>query len=359
MLENQPHSPDSDQLRIMASGQIVSLGWREGMTAQEAAPYAEEALGLARANGNATAEMLLLAGYGRIMAATASADAYVDHLEKALALCTPENASLRILLQVFFCQAYGLAGRLREALAASDAALGGIGQIEKFHEQLLGFNIERWVRSLRARILVRMGDFAAGRESLGELIATEPEHPDPAVQFIPHHGFVELAWLTSDAALAADHAGRLADIARRSDLPYVRVYADACQGLASSLAGDQIGAGVYLKSALEFARQGRAAVEYEPDILAWLAEVHRRSGNIPGTVSAARAAIVVAQDRAARLAETRATVTLAAALSGDAASEAQDLLRRAVSLIEETGADAYKVLLDIPAAAAPSTVKAG
>lgn len=346
LLERQPRSPGNDQLRMLASGQIVSLGWREGMTADEAAPFAEEALGLARETRNASAEMLLLAGYGRILAASGSADAYVAHLEKAYALSTADDASHRTLLQGLFCQAYGLAGKMREALAASNAALGDIAQVDRYHEQLLGFNIERWVQSLRARILVRIGDYAAGRRELERLVAGESEHPDPAVQFIPHHGLVELAWLTDDAALAATHAHRLTDIARKSELPYLKVYADACEGLACSLAGDQAAAVCWLKAALEFARQRRAAVDYESDIMAWLAEVQRRSGNLTEAIAAARAAMAMARERASRLAETRALVTLAASLSSDAESEAQQALRDAGAMIADTGAKAYGALLE-------------
>jgi adenylate cyclase len=346
LLDRQPRSPDNDQLRILALGQIVSLGWREGMTADEAAPFAEEALGLARETRNASAEMLLLAGYGRILAASGSADAYIAHLEQAYALSTVSDASHRTLLQGLFCQAYGLAGRMREALAASNGALGGIAQIDRYHEQLLGFNIERWVQSLRARILVRIGDYAAGRHDLEQLIANEPKHPDPAVQFIPHHGLVELAWLTSDAALGKIHACRLTEIARRSELPYLEVYADACEGLACSLAADHATAIAWLTTALELARQRRAALDYESDIMAWLAEVHRRSGDLAEAIPAARAAIAMARERAARLAETRALVTLAASLSRDADAEAKQLLLGAEAMIAETGAKAYGILIE-------------
>lgn len=346
LLNSQSRSSANDQLRILASGQIVSLGWREGMTADEAAPLAEEALGLARETHSTSAEMLLLAGYGRILAASSSADAYVTHLEQAYALSTVGDVSHRTLLQGLFCQAYGLAGRMREALAASNAALGGIGQIDRYHEQLLGFNIERWVQSLRARILVRIGDYSTGRHDLVQLIASELKHPDPAVQFIPHHGLVELAWLTSDAALGQAHARRLTEVARKSELPYLKVYADACEGLACSLAGDQAAAIVWLETALEFARQRRAALDYESDIMAWLAEVYRRSGNPAEAIPAARAAIAMARARAARLAETRALVTLAASLSGDAEEEAQQFLCDAEAMIAETGAKAYDVLIE-------------
>ncbi len=48
LLHEQPRSPANDTLRIMASSQIAWLGWREGMTADQAKPYIEEALAWSR-----------------------------------------------------------------------------------------------------------------------------------------------------------------------------------------------------------------------------------------------------------------------------------------------------------------------
>ena len=254
LLSGLPRSAETDTLRIMAGGQIVAFGWREGMGADEARPFAEEALQLARENGNLVAEILLIAGYGRIIAATGSADDYVEHAERALSMAAG-NSSQRTLLQAILCQAYGSAGRLREALAAADDALRNIDSLSKFHRQMLGFNASRWVESMRARILVRMGDFGTARQALAALVANEADHADPAVLFIPHLASVELAWLTGDAAAAANHAEQMAEIAARTENIYVEVYARAGKALAASLAGHHAEAARQLEDTLLFARQ--------------------------------------------------------------------------------------------------------
>ena len=48
LLQSVPRSPEIDRLRLKASGQIMSSAWREGVSAEEVAPYAKEALDLVR-----------------------------------------------------------------------------------------------------------------------------------------------------------------------------------------------------------------------------------------------------------------------------------------------------------------------
>ena len=50
LLQDQPRSEHIDRLRALVSGQILNFAWREGMSADEMKPYAEEALSFARAS---------------------------------------------------------------------------------------------------------------------------------------------------------------------------------------------------------------------------------------------------------------------------------------------------------------------
>ena len=69
LMWDQPRSKTNDRLRALAGGQLLSFGWREGMAAEEAKLYAEEALRFAREAGDRQHELSLLGAYGRIMAA--------------------------------------------------------------------------------------------------------------------------------------------------------------------------------------------------------------------------------------------------------------------------------------------------
>src|SRR6202790_4063744 len=74
LLSGLPASQPINYLKMMASGQIVNFGWREGISAQEALVYFEEAKQLALALGDLRANALIHAAYGRILANGDSAD---------------------------------------------------------------------------------------------------------------------------------------------------------------------------------------------------------------------------------------------------------------------------------------------
>ena len=88
MMQGQPRSKENDELRALSGGQLLTFGWREGMPVEEAKTYLEEALGYAREAGNRRHEAMLIAGYGRIVAASGSADEYIRLVREALACWT-------------------------------------------------------------------------------------------------------------------------------------------------------------------------------------------------------------------------------------------------------------------------------
>jgi class 3 adenylate cyclase len=360
LLQSQPRSADTGRLRLKASGQILNSAWREGISAEEVAPFALEALDLVREMKDSVSEVLILVTYGRISACTGSADDYVKQVLQGIELSDTAEPSVRTLLQVFLCQACGYAGKLREALQASETALAHIGDIKKSHEALIGFSVERWVESLRARLLVRVGNFTAAAQSIARLTSSERDHPEPAVQFIPHLAGVELAWLTHDQKLADFHCIRIEEIATSSRIPYVAVYAAVCRALVQSLSGNHVVAIQKLDSAIRLATEAYAGMEYHSEMLAFLAEIHLRSNSPTAAFQAAERGMTVASERHARLAECRSTIVLARVLGEAKLShpgyQAGDLVARARRLIEETGALPYESLL---AAAQPSAVSCG
>ncbi len=116
MMRDQPRSKENDELRALAGGQLLTFGWREGMPVEEAKIYVEEALGYAREAGNRRHEAMLIAGYGRIIAASGSADEYIRLVREALAVLDAEsNPEEVLLLNGLLCQASMLAGFVGDA----------------------------------------------------------------------------------------------------------------------------------------------------------------------------------------------------------------------------------------------------
>jgi adenylate cyclase len=334
----------------MANAQIAWLGWREGMTAEAAREYIHEGLELARETDDSMVPMLLFADGRIILASGGSADIYVERVKEALSLLKQSGNRGRIAtLNCALSQAYGWAGLLKHALAASDAALQGLPYVERFDHEFLGYNVEHWVLTLRARILVRLGRLAEGQRCLDDLLKIEPELSDPTVQFIPHLGYVDLAWSRGDADLAATHAHRICEIGEKTGIPYLRVYGFACTGTAKALAKDFESAVREFVAGLQFMHQAKASMGFEAEVLASLAEAYLRLGQVEQASKSAAEAIEISKQRATRLAECRASIVRAAAVAAcqgpDWFDEVELLFRRAQELIEMTGAGIYAPLL--------------
>jgi adenylate cyclase len=359
MMQDQPRSKENDELRALAGGQLLTFGWREGMPVEEAKIYVEEALGYAREAGNRRHEAMLIAGYGRIIAANGSADEYIRLVREALAVLDAEaNPAEALLLNGLLCQASLLAGLVGDALSANSAALDLIDDERRGAAavvlgltvgQMVGFDVPHWMKCLQVRSLVMLGRFPEADERLARLFQVDPADAELLHQGIPHHFAVELAWFRNDTLAATRHANELGRLATRAAIPYWFVLASFCQGLAASTAGDFAEADGFLQQALDASRRGRAGLEIEARILAFQADNLMRAGDPRRAGEVAAEAIGVAQRKADRLAECHASLVTAEVYltrhGSQYAEEARGLLNRANFLINETGAKAYESMM--------------
>ncbi len=158
----------------------MTFGWREGMPVEEAKIYVDEALGYARAAGNRRHEAMLIAGYGRIVAANGSADEYIRLVREALAVLDAEaNPAEALLLNGLLGQACGLAGFVGDALKANSAALDLIDDEQRGNAgvvlgltvgQMVGFDVPYWLKSIRVRSLIMLGRYSEADERLARLV---------------------------------------------------------------------------------------------------------------------------------------------------------------------------------------------
>ncbi len=343
---SQPRSETIDQLLMITNGQIVNYGWREGLPSEEAAQYFKEATQIAQAAGNMRANALLHAGYGRLLAARGSADDYVAKVTEAVALARQaDDPSLEVMLTTGMCHALRLSGRLKEALEVNIEATRRAHEVNKAHRQVLGFDIEPWLTALRGQLLIMLGHGDDARSYLDRVIQMDTEHINASDHMVPSISYVDLAWAEGDVRLAEHHSARAIGIATRSGNPYLMTYAMACRGLSLVVAGKPGAAIEELTAAIDFARRRRAGLEYEPRMLADLANAHRLKGDFVAAVRAADEAIEVSTTRHTRVAESFARTLRAHILfASGAVEEAGDELARAEKLIEDTGAMIYQPL---------------
>ena len=359
MMQGQPRTKENDELRALAGGQLLTFGWREGMPLEEARIYAEEALGYARGAGNRRHEALLIAGYGRIVAANGSADDYVRIVREALAVLDAEaNPAETLLLNGLLCQASAFAGFAGDALKAISAALDMIDRERRGDAavvlgltvgQMVGFDVPHWIKCLQVRSLIMLGRFSDADERLAKLFQVDPAEAELLHQSIPHYYAVELAWFRNDPVAATRHANQVARVATQAAIPFWMVLASFCQGLAASTAGDFSEADGFFQQSLDASRRGKAGLEFEARILAFQADNLLRAGNLERARELANETIGVARRKADRTAECHASIVGAAVartLSGPQyAEEAQRLLNRADALMDETGATAYSPMM--------------
>jgi class 3 adenylate cyclase/tetratricopeptide (TPR) repeat protein len=350
LLKTQPQSQPIDYMRMMACGQIVNFGWREGIPATEAIGYFEEAKDLALALKDIRANALIHAAYGRILANGGSADEYVQKIREAIAIADQSSdVSVQITLKAVLCHALRLAGYMSEALRMNVEATERAHEIVQFDRQTLGFDVEIWLTVMRGQTLVMLGRGQEARPFLDRILELDSSHVDPLHYVIPSLAYVDLAWSEGNAALAEQHADRAFSIASRTGNPYLRVYAQACRGLSHVVAGKLTSAIQDLSDALVFARSRKAGLENEPRILADLANAYGLSGDVANAARAVDEAIKVATDRHARIPECLARIVHADLLirSGQNQHDAAEAdLTRARALIAETGANILKPLIE-------------
>ncbi len=342
LLKTQPASQPIDYMRMMACGQIVNFGWREGIPATEALVYFDEAKELALALKDMRANALIHAAYGRILANGGSADEYVAKIREAKAIADQGNdLSVQITLKAVLCHALRLAGYMSEALQTNVEAAERAHEIVQFDRQTLGFDIEIWLTVMRGQTLVMLGRSEEARPLLDRILELDSSQVDPLHHVIPSLAYVDIAWAEGNAALAEQHADRAFSIAAKSGNPYLRVYAQACRGLSHIVAGRLTSAIRDLSEALLFARSRKAGLENEPRILADLANAYRLNGDVANALRAANEAIAVSTERHARVPECFARIVHACLLmqpDEHGRDAALGELARARALIEETGA---------------------
>jgi adenylate cyclase len=350
LLLDQAASPSIDYMRMMACGQIVNFGWREGVSAEEAKPYFEEARGLALAANDMRANALINAAYGRILANGGSTDEYVAKiLEAKIIADAGSDVSVQIALKAILCHALRLAGRMREALQMNIEAMDRAHEIAKFDRQMLGFDVETWLTVMRGQTLVMLGRGDEARVFLDRVLQKAEADVDILHYVGPSLAYVDQAWADSDPKTAVEHANRAFALAAKSGSPYLRVYAQASRGLAHAVCGHLSAAADDLSNALRFARSRKAGLENEARILADLADVYRLKGDMATALQTVDEAIEVAIARHARVAEclariVRAKILLMAQSSDQNPARAE--LARARALINETGALIYAPMAD-------------
>src|SRR5262249_15803893 len=123
-LADAPASPERTALTIEACIQHLELGWRLGISAEEAADLFKEGETLATASGDLRSRVTLLAAYGTLRAPLGSADDSGRSAREATRLADgTDDVALQLATRTRLVSGLAHSGALHEALAMIEGAL--------------------------------------------------------------------------------------------------------------------------------------------------------------------------------------------------------------------------------------------
>jgi len=250
-------------------------------------------------------------------------------------------------------------GRLDPARAIAGRALAELAGLAGLREALGRSTAPVFCRIWWALASAYLGRAAEAQAGLEALLAEQKEGGLEALYGT--HGFLcEVLRLRGDLAGALAHGRRAAELAEERGSPFSRVEAAAFLGAAELTAGDVATATSTLETALALARARRAALWYEPRILATLADAKRAAGDRSG----ARALLVEARECVERGLGWRlsacdvelARVRLLASEPVPDRTAIESALESVEALATELGADPYRRMAELERARLAETV---
>ena len=342
-LARVPESGERTRLAIEGCVQLLELGWRFGISAEDSATLFAEGEALARGSGDLGALARLVNAYGVLRSHFGSAEDFVEAAREATRLAEQtDDAGLGLATGTRLVIALIAAGDLRQALALSEQELARPPATLKLGSDILGYSPFLRLINLHGKLLIDLGRLDEGAVELERVDRLAREEGDVETLGITHGESVVLARVRGDAEAALSHARETLRIAERLGSPFFRAGAYLAFGQAHILGAEWTAAREALERGLAIARTGGAYVEAEPLALAWLAAAHLGVNRTAEARAAAEEALEVARRRRTKPAECIAYIGWARVLlrtegvRSRAAIEAA--LDRALALVEETGA---------------------
>lgn len=277
LLANAPPTLPVDYMMMMACGQIVNYAWREGIDVDEVEPVFDQAMALARKLKDMRAAALITMAFGRVLAATGSAEEYVAKVEEAQKLVQSANLkSVNAVLAAVHSHALSAAGRFGDALKSNTIALASAQDIDMRDRQTLGFHPEHWLMAQRARSLMMLDKMDEADPIVEKLINGAAGEVDTLHRAMAIGVRIEGAVRTHKGGLAMAEADKLTTLLSDNETPYLRVLNGRYRGIALLAAGRFSAAISELESTLDFSRRYRAGREMESQLLAALSEAKEK-----------------------------------------------------------------------------------
>src|SRR6266851_1917374 len=351
LLAALPESRETLVLELTSRIALLEIGRIAGIEERESQDLFEEARAVAERLGDPRGHAFLLTSYGRLCGLAGDVAQYLACAEQAAELAEgSDDATLAFEMHTVLAHAQLAVGRLDPARAIAERALAELARIAGLREAVGRSTAPVFCRIWWALASAYLGKAAEAQAGLEALLTDEKEGGLEALYGT--HGFLcEVLRLRGDLAGALAHGRRAAELAEERGSPFSRVEAAAFLGAAELTAGDVATATSTLGTALALARARRAALWYEPRILATLADAKRAAGDRSG----ARALLAEARESVERGRGWRlsacdvelARVRLLASEPVPDRAAVERALESVDALAAELGADPYRQMAEL------------
>jgi adenylate cyclase len=348
LVETIPDSAETLALAITACIQTLQFSWRLGCAEEEAATVFDEGRALAERSREPAQLAMLLAAYGAVRGLAGDVRDYIRYsTESAEVADRTSDLGLQSAVGITLMVSHDRAGRLREALAFAEETIARSREGPGLGAEVFGFSPYIFALWYRGRVLTEMGRYEEARRCLDRGEELSRQHGEAEnLAWTVGNGYVTLAFNTGDRQAAVARAREAVEIAEKIGSHFSRTLAYGALSEAFILDGEYSEAAAAAERSLQIARDTRTGLMDEAVQLVSLADAHLGLGETDRGLVVAEEAAAVARRRSTQVYEARALVTLARGLLEDEGPElrgrAQEVLSRALSLIDETGNEALR-----------------
>jgi class 3 adenylate cyclase/tetratricopeptide (TPR) repeat protein len=332
---------------LRARVMLLQASWKVGLAPEEIEPLAAEARQIATRQGDARSrvdiEVFLMPAYwltGQLAKAAEIGEKTVQLTDEV------GDVHLRTVVRSDLGHIYVASGRLAGALRLFDETLEIGGDDPNIGLERVGLSTQIWTRTRRGWVQIEMGRLALGVADLeiGLRRAREQSQWEVATFTLMFHAFAdEYAGNPGDVGRRRAHESL--ECAERAGSPFAQAMAYYTIARAQLAAKDSTAA----REAFERAQALPLSADFEPNLLAFLAEAQLGTGDGELARATVARAIRLAQERGTRGWEVRAQRAQARVLrtlDGVRARAAiETCLARAEALVAETGAHAQTPFL--------------
>jgi len=330
-------------LSLEACKQILELGWRGGVSAEEAESVFKEGRALAEGLGDYLNVAVLLSSFGTVrMSAAGSATDYVRCAEEAEPIVAAiGHPVIAATLGSFPMYAYLFAGYGAKVVEIADRVLAAVGADNSLGKEITGFSPRLAAMQARAVGLMYLGRFEESEAQCREgLQIAELLGEDELLGWLDHD-VTWLAYTRGETATVLEHGRRSLDIAKKNNKDSSLVIAYFSLGNSYLMASHPEEACEALRAGAEIARDRKAFLAFLPQVLSVLAEAELAAGQRSEAEASAREAIERARTGGCEYFEAHGLLALAQILlAGETrapAAEIETALNRAQELVETTG----------------------